>query len=84
MPRAAASCEMRAGEGRVRVREPVDVVAGQAHVQLPVAEVDIRMVVGRLSRVGHLADEGGPVEKNDGATNHASMPCSRMRQSGKS
>ena len=83
MPRAAASSEIVRGQRRVAVGEAAGVVAGEAHVQPPVAELEVGVVVGRLGRVGDLADEGDRVEK-DGATNQVSIPCRRMRQSGRS
>ena len=48
MPRAAARSEIVRRQRRVTVGEPSGVVAGEAHVQPPVAEVEIGMVVGRL------------------------------------
>ena len=66
MPRAAASSEIVRGQRGVAVGEPAGVVAGEAHVQAPVAEVEVGMVVGRLGRVGDLADEGDRVDEGRG------------------
>ena len=55
-----------AGERRIAVGEPTGIVAREAHVQAPVAEIEVGMVVGRLSRVGDLADEGDRVREGRG------------------
>ena len=66
MPRAAARSEIVRGQRRVAVGEPCGVVAGEAHVQAPVAEVEVGMVVGRLGQIGDLTDEGDRVDERRG------------------
>ena len=73
-PRAAASSEMRAGQGRVAVGEASGVVAGEAHVQAPVAEVEVGMVVGRLA-ASAISPMKATASGKDGATNQVSTPA---------
>ena len=46
------------GEGEVAICNSAGIVAGQGQVNLVVANIDVRVVLGRFRSVGHPIDEG--------------------------
>ena len=77
MPRAAARSEIVAASAPSRSVSPSGVVAGEAHVQAPVAEVEIGVVVGRLRQRRRSPRRRRPRRRRSGPRTTPRSPAAR-------